>query len=198
MLRQRDYPGSAVQVSRAAVRHLRPAPPSQAYLRLSTLVGEVAQVDWGSFGAQIQLRNNQRLQAAMRSSRLPAVKQLRDFDFTFQLSLRREQIESLRELGFVERRENAIFLRPPGSARRTWRSVSRSPRRIAAGRARTGISELVHIPGIVVPLPLQGCYPPPHSHFTMTSSFPNNPITVRRNGFDGCDMGRMRHFTSRE
>ena len=34
--------------------------------------------------AQIQLRNNRRLQAAMRSSRLPAVKQLHDFDFTFQ------------------------------------------------------------------------------------------------------------------
>ena len=51
--------------------------------------------------AQIQLRNNRRLQAAMRSSRLPAVKQLHDFDFTFQPSLRREQIESLHELGFV-------------------------------------------------------------------------------------------------
>ena len=64
--------------------------------------------------AQIQLRNNRRLQAAMRSSRLPAVKQLRDFDFTFQPSLRREQMESLHELGFVERRENVIFLGPPG------------------------------------------------------------------------------------
>jgi hypothetical protein len=32
--------------------------------------------------AQIQLRNNRRLQAAIRSSRLPAVKQLHDFDFT--------------------------------------------------------------------------------------------------------------------
>jgi DNA replication protein DnaC len=63
--------------------------------------------------AQIQLRNNRRLQA-MRSSRLPAVKQLRDFDFTFQPSLRRDQIESLHELGFVERRENVIFLGPPG------------------------------------------------------------------------------------
>jgi IstB-like ATP binding protein len=64
--------------------------------------------------AQIQLRNNRRLQAAMRSSRLPVVKQLHDFDFTFQPSLRREQIESLHELGFVERRENVIFLGPPG------------------------------------------------------------------------------------
>ena len=45
--------------------------------------------------AQTQLRNNRRLQAAMRSSRLPVVKQLHDFDFTFQPSLRREQMESL-------------------------------------------------------------------------------------------------------
>jgi DNA replication protein DnaC len=64
--------------------------------------------------AQIQLRNNRRLQAAMRSSRLPAVKTLSDFDFSFQPSLRREQIESLSELGFVERKENVIFLGPPG------------------------------------------------------------------------------------
>jgi len=47
----------------------------------------------------------------MRSSRLPMVKQLHDFDFTFQPSLRREQID---ELGFVERRENVICLGPPG------------------------------------------------------------------------------------
>ena len=56
-------------------------------------------------GAQIQLRNNRRLQAAMRSSRLPAVKRLTEFDFSFQPSLRREQMESLHELGFVARRE---------------------------------------------------------------------------------------------
>lgn len=50
----------------------------------------------------------------MHSSRLPAVKLLSDFDFTFQPSVRREQIESLHELGFVERRENVIFLGPAG------------------------------------------------------------------------------------
>jgi DNA replication protein DnaC len=65
-------------------------------------------------GAQIALRNNRRLQAAMRSSRLPAVKTLTDFDFGFQPSLKREQIESLATLGFVERRENVVFLGPPG------------------------------------------------------------------------------------
>jgi DNA replication protein DnaC len=66
--------------------------------------------------AQIQLRNNRRLQAAMRSSRLPAVKQFGDFDFTFQPSLGREQIESLHQLSFVERHENVIVLGPPGVA----------------------------------------------------------------------------------
>lgn len=64
--------------------------------------------------AQITLRNDRRLEAAMRSSRLPAVKTLADFDFSFQPSVRREQIESLHELGFVQRKENVIFLGPPG------------------------------------------------------------------------------------
>ena len=64
--------------------------------------------------AQIELRNNRRLEAAMRSSRLPAVKTLAEFDFTFQPSIKREQIESLHELGFLERKENVILLGPPG------------------------------------------------------------------------------------
>ena len=65
-------------------------------------------------GAQIRLRNDRRLQTAMRASRLPAVKTLGDFDFTFQPSIKRPQIDSLHELGFLERKENVIFLGPPG------------------------------------------------------------------------------------
>ena len=64
--------------------------------------------------AQIVLRNNRRLQTAMRSSRLPAVKTLEQFDFAFQPSIKREQVESLHELGFLERGENVILLGPPG------------------------------------------------------------------------------------
>jgi DNA replication protein DnaC len=64
--------------------------------------------------AQITLRNNRRLQAAMRSSRLPAVKTLETFDFSFQPSIKREQIESLHELGFIDRKENVVLLGPPG------------------------------------------------------------------------------------
>jgi DNA replication protein DnaC len=64
--------------------------------------------------AQITLRNNRRLQAAMRSSRLPAVKTLESFEFSFQPSIKREQIESLHELGFIDRKENVVLLGPPG------------------------------------------------------------------------------------
>jgi DNA replication protein DnaC len=64
--------------------------------------------------AQISLRNNRRLQTAMRSSRLPAIKMIDSFDFSFQPSVKREQIESLHELGFIDRKENVVLLGPPG------------------------------------------------------------------------------------
>lgn len=64
--------------------------------------------------SQITLRNNRRLVAAMRSSRLPAVKTLEEFDFAFQPSIKREQIQSLADLGFLERKENVVLLGPPG------------------------------------------------------------------------------------
>lgn len=64
--------------------------------------------------AQITLRNNRRLQAAMRSSRLPVVKTFEQFDFSFQPSIKRDQIMNLADLGFLERKENVVFLGPPG------------------------------------------------------------------------------------
>src|SRR5215471_19562987 len=50
MIRERGFAGSAVQVQRW-VRTVRPAARAEAYLRLETLPGEQAQVDWGNFGA---------------------------------------------------------------------------------------------------------------------------------------------------
>ena len=44
---------------------------------------------------QVELRNTRRLQTAMRSSRLLAIKTLEDFDFSFQPSIKRQQIDSL-------------------------------------------------------------------------------------------------------
>ena len=49
MLRDRGYPGSVVQLRRY-LRTVRPTARVEAYLRLVTLPGEQAQVDWGHFG----------------------------------------------------------------------------------------------------------------------------------------------------
>lgn len=49
MAQARGYTGGSSQF-RAHVAQLRPRRPSEAYLRLKTLPGEQAQVDWGHFG----------------------------------------------------------------------------------------------------------------------------------------------------
>jgi transposase len=49
MLKARGYQGSALQVRRYVARH-RPVAAAEAYLRLATLPGEQAQVDWAHFG----------------------------------------------------------------------------------------------------------------------------------------------------
>ena len=50
MVRARGYTGSVVQLRRW-VRTLRPAVTPTVYRRLTTLMGEEAQVDWGAFGS---------------------------------------------------------------------------------------------------------------------------------------------------
>ncbi|HVG58261.1 MAG TPA: IS21 family transposase [Hyalangium sp.] len=55
MVKARGYPGSYVQVRRY-VNQVRPVPQAEAYLRLRTLPGEQAQVDWGHFG-KVQVGN---------------------------------------------------------------------------------------------------------------------------------------------
>ena len=91
---------------------------------LEAIDGILAEIDGGHLAAteainrllsaQITLRNNRRLKAAMRSSRLPVVKTLESFEFSFQPSIKRQQIESLHELGFVDRKEKVVLLGPPG------------------------------------------------------------------------------------
>jgi transposase len=50
MLKERGYAGTSSSVIRDVVRARRPAPPQEAFLKLSMLPGEQAQVDWGFFG----------------------------------------------------------------------------------------------------------------------------------------------------
>ncbi len=50
----------------------------------------------------------------MKAARIPAVKTLEEFDFSFQPSLNPKQLQELHTLAFVERGENLILLGPPG------------------------------------------------------------------------------------
>ena len=49
MVKARGYPGKPDHFRRSSARY-RPRPPAEAYLRLRTLPGEQAQVDWAHFG----------------------------------------------------------------------------------------------------------------------------------------------------
>jgi transposase len=58
MVKERGYPG-AVDHFRHLVAKYKPEPKREAYLRLSTLSGEQAQVDWGHFG-KLKIGNAER------------------------------------------------------------------------------------------------------------------------------------------
>lgn len=100
---------------------------------LEAIDGILAEIDGGHLAAteainrllsaQITLRNNRRLKAAMRSSRLPVVKTLESFEFSFQPSIKRQQIESLHELGFVDRKESVVLLGHLEWEKPIWPSV---------------------------------------------------------------------------
>lgn len=59
MVRERGYPGRPDHFRRIVAR-LRPRPPAEAFLRLRTLPGEQAQVDWGHFG-KVQIGSAERV-----------------------------------------------------------------------------------------------------------------------------------------
>jgi DNA replication protein DnaC len=56
-------------------------------------------------------------QARVRSARLPAVKTLDDFDFSFQRSVRKQLIVHLAQLDFLLEAKNIVFLGPPGTGK---------------------------------------------------------------------------------
>jgi DNA replication protein DnaC len=56
-------------------------------------------------------------QLRVKAARLPAVKTLDDFDFSFQRSLRKQLILHLAQLDFLLEASNVVFLGPPGTGK---------------------------------------------------------------------------------
>ncbi len=65
-------------------------------------------------GEEVARKEQKRISSALRSSGLPYVKTIDEFDFTFQPGIDRRQVMNLFDCEFLERRENVIFLGPPG------------------------------------------------------------------------------------
>ncbi|WP_336146550.1 IS21-like element helper ATPase IstB, partial [Marinobacter salarius] len=63
--------------------------------------------EWGG-------RHQKGLDTRLKQARLPWIKTLEQFDFSFQPSIDRKLIRDLSGLGFVERNENVVLLGPPG------------------------------------------------------------------------------------
>ena len=66
---------------------------------------------------ELSLRENRRIKAALRMARLPVVKTLAGFDFSFQPSLDRNRIMALAALDFINRAEVVHLLGPPGTGK---------------------------------------------------------------------------------
>ncbi|MDV2195785.1 IS21-like element helper ATPase IstB [Enterobacter hormaechei] len=63
--------------------------------------------EWGG-------RHQKGLESRLKQARLPWIKTLEQFDFSFQPSIDHKIVRELAGLGFVERGENVVLLGPPG------------------------------------------------------------------------------------
>lgn len=66
---------------------------------------------------ELSLRETRRIRAALRMARLPILKTLSGFDFSFQPSLDRNRILALAGLDFIDRAEVVHLLGPPGTGK---------------------------------------------------------------------------------
>ena len=61
-----------------------------------------------------KVRNGKRIELNRRKASFPAEKHLEDFDFRYQTTITKRQVKGLLTFGFIENRENVIFIGPPG------------------------------------------------------------------------------------
>src|SRR3954464_12571831 len=66
---------------------------------------------------EIDSRDSHGGQARIKAARFPAHKTLEEFDFSFQRSLKRQDVLHLGQLDFLHGRENVVLLGPPGTGK---------------------------------------------------------------------------------
>lgn len=63
---------------------------------------------------EVAAKEQRRIETAIKTSGLPFIKSIDEFDFTFQPHLDRQKVMSLFDLTFIQQKGNVIFLGPPG------------------------------------------------------------------------------------
>jgi DNA replication protein DnaC len=66
------------------------------------------------FEDEVAHKDQRRIESSLKVSGLPCQKTIDEFDFTFQAGVNRQQVMNLFDLTFMDRKENIIFLGPPG------------------------------------------------------------------------------------
>ncbi|MGI9861484.1 IS21-like element helper ATPase IstB [Moorella naiadis] len=66
------------------------------------------------FEEELKRKNEGTIKTKINKARFPFIKTLEEFDFSFQPSIWEKEIIALGSLDFVEKKENIIFLGPPG------------------------------------------------------------------------------------
>jgi DNA replication protein DnaC len=85
-----------------------------------------------AIAAEIEGRDRRAAERRMTAARLPTLKTLEAFDFSFQPSLSERLLWELADLSFVQTATNVIFLGPPGTGK-THLSLALTVKALAAG-----------------------------------------------------------------
>jgi DNA replication protein DnaC len=85
-----------------------------------------------AIAAEIEGRDRRAAERRMTAARLPTLKTLEAFDFTFQPTLSERRLGELADLAFVQTATNVLFLGPPGTGK-THLSLALTVKALAAG-----------------------------------------------------------------
>jgi len=74
--------------------------------------------------AEVERKIDASIDRKIQIARFPRQCTLENFDFNFQPSINAREVRELAQtLSFITRKENVIFMGPPGAARPTWPSL---------------------------------------------------------------------------
>jgi DNA replication protein DnaC len=88
------------------------------------------------FEEELKRKTEGTVKTKINKARFPFIKTLEEFDFSFQPSIREKEIIALGSLDFVEKKENIVFLGPPGVGK-THLSVALGIKAFPGSRGRS-------------------------------------------------------------